>query len=139
MNRNTLLDMKRRLVAISLAGTCALGLAGCGDEYSYSSENEEPKLPIESETKERTEQLLAIYEDRAIIIEPQTIAKNSFESFYGVYFAPREVGYDLCVPMSEFTLFDSRSPITAEEYVALACGPDFPIEYIRSEDYKQTR
>ena len=43
----------------------------------------------------------------------------------------------LCTFSAEWFTVDSS--ITAEEYVSIACGPDFPIEYIRGEDYNKSR
>ena len=45
----------------------------------------------------------------------------------------------MLLPMSQYIFFKKDSVIMAEDYVALVCGPDFPIEYIRSEDYIKSR
>jgi len=141
MNKSELLNLKRRLMALALAGTCTLGLTSCGisdsnDEDSNVSKEVET-LEVTDEN-ERKEQFLAIYQDKAIIIEPYNYLFNVKGANYQVYLDDDKYN-DMYLPMSEFILFTSDSPITAEDYVKKACGLDFPTQYIRSEEYTQKR
>lgn len=134
-NKNELLNLKRRLIALSLASGCLIGLTGCsGDSSSVS------KLPndvnVVNDEVERKEQFLCIYEDKAVIIEPKRTGYYYEGSHYEVAL---DDTYDMLLPMSQYIYFKCGSVITAEDYVALVCGPDFPIEYIRSEDYNKSR
>lgn len=137
MNRNELLNLKRRLVALSLAGGCLVALTGCGDSEVSESNTVNLEIVNEMEEKEQRHQLLAIYEEKAVIIEPYNIYLYEYGSYYGV--SLDSDGTDFCLPISQFIYFKDSSPITAEDYVATVCGPDFPIEYIRSEDYNRSR
>lgn len=130
MNRNELLNLKRRLIALSLAGGCLVGLTGCiGGNSKDSNQNV---------SSGRKDQFLCIYEDKAIIIEP----KDYDYDYHGASFNLKiddNASEDMKVSLSEFKLIYEESPFSAEDYVALVCGPDFPIEYIRSEDYNLAR
>lgn len=135
MNRNELLNLKRRLIALSLAGGCLVGFTGCsGDGNNVSKSLNDVK--VVNDEVERKEQFLCIYEDRAVIIEPKRSSYNLDGSYYEVAL---DDTYDMLLPMSQYIYFKYGSAITAEDYVALVCGPDFPIEYIRSEDYNLAR
>lgn len=135
MNRIELLNLKRRLIALSLAGGCLVGLTGCiGGNSKDNNQNDS----IINSTSRRKDQFLCIFEDKALIIEP----KNYDYDYHGASFNLRiddNFSIDMKVSLSEFKLIYAESPFTAEDYVALVCGPDFPIEYIRSEDYNLAR
>lgn len=134
-NKNNLLKIKRRLIALSFASGCLIGLAGCSDDGNNVSELSNEAI-IVNEDVTRKEQFLCIYEDKAIIIEPKDCIYYHQGSYYGLAL---DDSFDMLVPMSQFIYFKKENPITAEDYVALVCGPDFPIEYIRSEDYTRSR
>lgn len=95
-------------------------------------------MAILNDDAERKQQFLCIYEDKAIIIEPIKSSYCVSRSAYDIYLNGKNY-VDMTISMSQFICFEKVSPITAEDYAALVCGPDFPIEYIRSEDYIKSR
>ncbi len=135
MNRRELLNLKRRAIALTLASACTLGLAGCSGNSDNASKSSD-ELAILNDDVERKEQFLCIYEDKAIIIEPKSYSYYNHGSYYEVSL---DNTFDMLLPMSQYIFFKKDSVIMAEDYVALVCGPDFPIEYIRSEDYIKSR
>ena len=137
MNRRELLNLKRRAIALSLASACTLGLAGCSGNIDNAS-NLSDEMAILNDDAERKQQFLCIYEDKALIIEPREGSYGLGEGCYEINLND-SIFNSMSIPMSQFICFEKVSPITAEDYVALVCGPDFPIEYIRSEDYIKSR
>lgn len=126
MKKNELLNLKRRLIALSLAGLCTFGLAGC-KENNEDINNVENTEIIEEEVKKT--QFLVLYDDCAVIIEPERYV--GYDSGTYLYF-----NNDNCIFLStgQFISFFKTNSYTAEDYVRMINGPEFKIEYIKDED-----
>lgn len=112
-----------------------LSLSGCETKGNTPSSSKATIIAPSEENTNRREQFLSIYANRAVIIEPNSSSFRLDGSYYKI---PLDNGH-IFIPMAQFIYFTVDSSITAEEYVSIACGPDFPIEYIRGEDYNKSR
>ncbi|MCM1053041.1 MAG: hypothetical protein NC483_03620 [Ruminococcus sp.] len=137
--KRDLLEMKKGLLSLALAGAFVVTLSGCGTDQTAPS-NGDTSNNIVEET-EKKDALILFEEGRAVIVYADSIivASNSYhqDSYYSVYETEPTNSYispDLQVPVANAVKVSSSASFTAEEYIEALKGPDFPIVYLNNDN-----
>lgn len=128
MNRNSLLDIKRRLTALSLAAACTLVLAGCGGDTPNDSGNANSNN-ITTKSNDDYDTLIYFLEDRAVVIYARYYQVVDYGKIYHLYEDGKEP-IDLSLPAENCFVVGPEASFTPEEFIAVTKDPDFPIYYL---------
>lgn len=134
LSKKSLLQCKKRLLALMLAGACTFCLAGCGKKQESSSSTAAEENS-ESVTQAGKTAVVILYEDRAVVIYCSQVVIDASGVYYlnpyltedrpGLY---KTTKYTDVIPITDETYVCST--ITPEELIAAAKGENFPITYL---------
>lgn len=132
-NKQNLLEMKRNIIALSLAGACALSLTGCNSDNNNSLDTDNDTSITDTEP-DRKDAVVCFFEDYAVIAYAEQIRaydktiKDTRINAMGL------VDYNFAFPSTNAYVINATASFTPEEFVISAKGPDFPINYLNSEE-----
>lgn len=131
-NKNELLNLKRRLFALSLAGSCLLSLPACSNGEFYNGMQD---YASEDDSQEELTAVVHIFDDYASVMYFYKVQKGN--GFYMC--AETKEDYDsldasIYIPVENATVIFPNASFTPEEYVAALKGSNFPIVYLNSKE-----